>query len=302
MFGKRAKAKDDGPEYHDEEPQLPAAVPRNGHKGMAGRVACLCGSAEMPGAALLVARAAQRAGAGLVAMGGLDARVLDLLPLAAPEAVLQDLSGATPEAAVDAWLAREAHARLVGPGLGDNERTRALVERVLARCGDEPLVLDADALNALAGRLANLRLRRAPIVLTPHPGEAARLLGRAVLDDERGRNEAVREIALKSGAIAVLKGAGTLVSDGTRVWKCDHGNPGMATAGSGDVLAGILVAYAARARALEQRDYGAFEAACAAVYMHALAGDEAATSKGERALIASDLIDELPDVQDYNEP
>ena len=89
MFGKRAKTKDDEPEYYDEEPQLPAAVPRNGHKGMAGRVACLCGSAEMPGAALLVARAAQRAGAGLVAMGGLDARVLDLLPLAAPEAVLQ---------------------------------------------------------------------------------------------------------------------------------------------------------------------------------------------------------------------
>ncbi|TAJ07711.1 MAG: NAD(P)H-hydrate dehydratase [Planctomycetota bacterium] len=309
MFGKRAKQEreEESPEYADYEPALPPALSDDGHKGLAGRVACLCGSGEMPGAALLVARAAQRAGAGLVTMGCLHPRLLDALPLAAPEAVLHDLvahagpvEGAAAGAA-DAWLAREAHARLCGPGLGSGDFTRALVEHIVARCGPEPLVLDADALNVYAGRLAELRRRRAPTVLTPHPGEAARLLGRAVASGERERYDAARELASRSGAVVVLKGAGTLVADESRVWQCEDGNAGMATAGAGDVLAGILAAYAARAVALEDAEYTAFDAACAAVWMHALAGDEAASSHGERALIASDLIDELAGVQDFNE-
>lgn len=301
MFGKRDE--DEGPEYSDYEPSLPPALAADAHKGLAGRVACLCGSAEMPGAALLVARAAQRAGAGLVTMGCLHPRLLDALPIAAPEAILLDLTAhaAQPQAAADAWLAREAHARLCGPGLGASEFTRALVERIVGSAGAQPLVLDADALNVYAGRLAELRLRRAPTVLTPHPGEAARLLGRAVASGEQGRYDAARELASRSGAVVVLKGAGTLVADESRVWRCDEGNAGMATAGAGDVLAGILAAYAARAVALEEGEYTAFDAACAAVWMHALAGDEAASSQGERALIASDLIDELAGVQDCNE-
>lgn len=301
MFGKREK--DEGPEYSDYEPVLPPALAADAHKGLAGRVACLCGSAEMPGAALLVARAAQRAGAGLVTMGCLHPRLLDALPIAAPEAVLQDLvaHAGSAQAAADAWLAREAHARVCGPGLGGGDFTRALVERIVARAGAEPLVLDADALNVYAGRLAELRQRRAPTVLTPHPGEAARLLGRAVASDEQQRFDAARELASRSGAIVVLKGAGTLVADESRIWQCEDGNAGMATAGAGDVLAGILAAYAARAVALAETEYTAFDAACAAVWMHALAGDEAASSHGERALIASDLIDELAGVQDFNE-
>jgi NAD(P)H-hydrate epimerase len=301
MFGKREK--DVGPEYSDYEPTLPPALAEDGHKGLAGRVACLCGSGEMPGAALLVARAAQRAGAGLVTMGCLHARVLDALPIAAPEAVLHDLvaHAGSASAAAEAWLARDAHARVCGPGLGPGDFTRALVERIVARCGPQPLVLDADALNVYAGRLAELRARRAPTVLTPHPGEAARLLGRALSSAERERFDAARELASRSGAIVVLKGAGTLVADGTRVWRCDDGNAGMATAGAGDVLAGILGAYAARAVALEAADYTAFDAACAAVWMHALAGDEVETEKGARGLIATDLIDALAGVQDFNE-
>jgi NAD(P)H-hydrate epimerase len=306
MFGMRSKqpsGEREPPEYDDYEPRLPPALPLNAHKGLAGRVACLCGSAEMPGAALLVARAAQRAGAGLVSMACLDARLLDLVPLAAPEAVLQDLCGqaSAPAFAIEAWLARPAHARLVGPGLGLSDRTREVVEALLERAGTEPLVLDADALNIFAGRLAELRRRRAPTVLTPHPGEASRLLGRVVPDDEHGRLACVRELAERSGAVVVLKGAGTVVCDGTRVWKCTDGNPGLATAGSGDVLAGILVAYAARAQALGTAEYGAFDAACAAVWMHALCGDEVESERGQRGLIASDLIDELPSVQEFNE-
>lgn len=286
-----------------EAPRPPPALPRAAHKGDAGRVVCLAGSAGMPGAAILVARAAQRAGAGLVAMGCLDAALLTILPPAAPEAVLLDLcevfelGGRVRPGAAGRLLARAPHGVLLGPGLGDDARTRAVLALVLAEV-QVPLVLDADALNALAGEPERLRAARAPCILTPHPGEAARLLGRRLSDGADGRSAAARELAERSGAIVCLKGASTLVAEpGGGLFVNSTGNPGLASAGTGDVLAGILVAYVALTRSQPGAEWTPLAAARAAVHVHGLAGDLAAARLGERALIASDLVRELAAAQ-----
>ncbi len=292
----------------DSRPNPPPRLPREAHKGDAGRVLCLAGSAAMPGAAILCARAAQRAGAGLVAVGCLDAVLLGVLPVAAPEAVLVDLSGRfelggrVHAGAAEALLARAPHAVLLGPGLGDDARTRALLALVLAAV-EVPLVLDADALNALDGEPERLRAGRIPLVLTPHPGEAERLLARTIPRDAEGRTRAARELSERSGAIVCLKGHGTVVAEpGGGTWVNATGNPGMATAGAGDVLAGILVAYLALVGSSPGHDWTPLAAARAAVYVHGLAGDLAAERLGRRALIASDLVDELPAAQRRFEP
>jgi hydroxyethylthiazole kinase-like uncharacterized protein yjeF len=226
-----------------------------------------------------------------------------VLPPAAPEAVLVDLceafelGGRVRPGAAERLRARAPHAVLVGPGLGDDARTRALLALVLATF-EVPLVLDADALNALEGEPERLRTARAPLVLTPHPGEAARLLGRALPADDAGRAEAARELVRRSGALVCLKGHGTVVAEpGGATWRNPSGNAGMATAGAGDVLAGILVAYLALVRAGADPAWTPAAAARAAVYVHGLAGDLAAEARGERALIASDLIEALPAAQ-----
>lgn len=283
--------------------RLPPALPRDAHKGQAGRVLCVCGSREMPGAAILVVRAAQRAGAGLVQLACLDPELLALVPVAAPEAVLLELSAARPAAAAERVLAQRADALVVGPGLGNDARARAFVEALLERgqrAGPQAtpaLVIDADGLNALAGAPQALAQWPVELALTPHPGEAARLLGRVLGSSDGARASAARELAGLSGGACVLKGASTCVAAGARCERETRGNPGMATAGSGDVLAGVLGAYLARARAQAARGYGAFEAARAAVHVHARAGDLAAHELGERGLIASDLIEWLPRAQ-----
>lgn len=284
-------------------PSPPPRLAVTAHKGDAGRVLCLAGSACMPGAAILVARAAQRAGAGLVAMGCLDASLLTLLPTAAPEAVLVDLcesfelAGRARTGAAARMLARQPHAVLLGPGLGADERTGAVVALALATF-EVPLVLDADALNVLAGEPERLRAVRAARVLTPHPGEAARLLGRELPSDAAGRAAAARELCERSGAVVCLKGHATVVVEpGGGTFVNATGNAGLATAGSGDVLAGILVAYLALVRSLPESSWTPLAAARAAVHVHGLAGDLAAERLGARALIASDLIDELPAAQ-----
>ncbi|MEQ1894900.1 MAG: NAD(P)H-hydrate dehydratase, partial [Planctomycetota bacterium] len=191
-------------------PALPPPLAPDAHKGEAGTVLALSGCETMPGAALLAARAAQRGGAGLVAQGCLDANLLLLVPLAAPEAVLVDLSecfdrsGRVLADARARLLERRATSVLVGPGLGGGARTRALVELALELfC--VPLVLDADALNVFAGEPERLRAARAPLVLTPHPGEAARLLGRRVGRASAERVAAARELAQRTGALVCLR-------------------------------------------------------------------------------------------------
>jgi hydroxyethylthiazole kinase-like uncharacterized protein yjeF len=276
-------------------PKAPPALGPAAHKGVAGRLLCVAGSDTMPGAALLAVRAAQRGGAGLVALATASEGLQRALPVAAPEAVLVDLGG---EPAVSARALTQQlssgvdRARLVGPGLGTDVRARALLDAVLRLGG--PLVIDADGLNLLAGRPERLRGMAGPIVLTPHPGEMARLLGREIPADPAGRAQAARELAQRSAAVCVLKGAATVVLDTTggteRLWTNSTGNPGMATAGSGDVLTGLLGAFLLGLGS----GFDAFDAACAAVWAHGRAGDLAAARLGRRALIASDLIDALP--------
>lgn len=247
----------------------------------------------MPGAAVLVARGAQRAGAGLVALACLEPGLKTILPIAVPEAVLVDLVGRSPAA----LSGRDDHVRVVGPGLGNSQRTRDLLRGLLADGFAGAWVVDADALNVLEGEIELLASRGGPLVLTPHPGEAARLLGREIPRDDAGRALAATEISRRARAICCLKGHRTVVAEGERVYVNLTGNPGMATAGAGDVLAGILGAYLAPCAHGDLPSWTPFDAAASAVHVHGLAGDLAAAEVGRRGLVASDLVRFLPAAQ-----
>ena len=284
-----------------DESYVPPAAPalaEDAHKGTAGRLLCIAGCAEMPGAAILVVRAAHRAGAGRVTLTCLDGEMLAVIPAASPETVLLDLSSAElalGEGDLPGVPASPAfHARVVGPGLGDTARTASVLALTLeaSRAG-VPQVFDADALNALGSSPETLASASGPTVVTPHAGEAARLLGRDVPPAAEGRVRAARELAERTGGLAVLKGRGSVVTDGERVYVNATGNPGMATAGSGDVLSGILGAYLAATGP----GFDVFDAVAAAVRVHGVAGDLAAAELGERAVVASDLVAFLPAAQ-----
>ena len=280
------------------EPALvpPPELPADAHKGNAGRLLCLCGSPTMPGAANLVVRAAQRAGCGLVTLGVFQRELVGMITPASPETVFLDLSRSKDLYAgrLPAEIVHHRHdARVAGPGLGQGGQTRELVRRLIGDAFPGPLVLDADALNVVAGSPEALAEHAAPLVLTPHPGEAERLLERSIPAQEDGRVACAVELAHLTRGICVLKGARTVVSDGQRHWVNSTGNPGLATAGTGDVLAGILGAYLAAAVQRGAGRFGPFEAACAAVWVHGLAGDLAARELGQAAVIASDLVANL---------
>jgi len=277
-------------------PSLPAPLARDVHKGDAGRVTLLAGSAgdgkrPMPGAAVLCVRGALRGGAGLVTALTLDPRLWSVVATSVPEALLASVDGGEGTVARVAFeLERRSddRARAIGPGLGRGSAVRGLVEAFL-RDGTRPLVVDADGLNAFAGRPEDLARRDgAPLVLTPHPGEAARLLERSIEGGAQARREAAVELATRSNGVCVLKGADTVVADAARAWVCELGNPGMATGGAGDVLTGLVTALLAQVG-----PDGVFDAVRAAVWVHARAGDLAAARVGRRALIASDLVEHL---------
>jgi hydroxyethylthiazole kinase-like uncharacterized protein yjeF len=248
--------------------------PRNFHKGMAGSVAILGGASGMAGAALLAGRAALKLGAGRVYVGMLD-QTLALDP-GAPELMLRHADDA---------LGLDLEALVIGPGLGDGERAETLLGAGLS--SELPCVLDADALNLLAGHLDWLRAHAGPVVLTPHPGEFARLLGCDTAAVQAQRQGLAARFALEHGVVLALKGHGTVVTDGQRRYVNTTGNPGMATGGTGDVLAGLI-------GALLGQGLEAFEAAQLGVYLHGLAGDLARDEGGEVSLIASDLLAALP--------
>ncbi|MEZ4472139.1 MAG: NAD(P)H-hydrate dehydratase [bacterium] len=261
------------------------------HKGDLGHVLAVAGSPGRTGAARLVVEAAQRAGAGLVTVA-LPSAAHPLLAPALCEAMYLDaFPGTDVEAAAAALLAEIAtrDAVVLGPGMPTTpfagEVLRALLPR-LAR----PAVLDADALNHLGPRPEQLRGLPA-LVITPHPGEAARLLGSTAAQVQADRLGAATTLAERTGAVTVLKGAHTLVaSPGGSLALCPAGNPGMATAGMGDVLAGVIGALLARGLDPEA-------AARAGVLWHARAGDRARAHRGEGALIARDVVDALAEVE-----
>ena len=246
----------------------------------------------MPGAAALAGRGSLRAGAGLLTIACQDRALMSILPASIPEATYLDLDGKS----ITALLADRADDVIVcGPGLGTTAGVRDLVEELI-RSFTGRIVLDADALNVLE-RPEQLADACAELVLTPHPGEASLLLGRALSSEPEARRDAALELARRAGAVVCLKGAGTVVTDGERVEVNETGNPGMATAGSGDVLAGVCAAYLAAAQGEGPEGFDALRAARAAVYVHGLAGDLAAAALGERAVTASDLVEHLGPAQ-----
>ena len=277
-------------EASDVAPLFPRR-PRDVHKGTYGHLLVLAGSVGKTGAAALCARAALRSGVGLVTVGTaasaqptVAALSLEAMTEPLPETPARSLAMKAREPIVGLAEARAALA--IGPGLGLDDETRALA-RVLVSTLPRPMVVDADALTALADHLDVLRGAHAARVLTPHPGEMARLLGGAVADVQADRVGAARAFATTHGVHLVLKGARTLIAapDG-RVLINPTGNAGMASGGTGDVLTGIL-------GALLARGIDAAQAAPAGVYLHGVAGDIAAERVGEEALIAGDIIDAL---------
>ena len=274
-------------------PKAPPTLAKDAHKGDAGRVLVVAGSTTMPGAAILAGRGALRAGAGLVTIACQDHELLRVLPAAIPEAIYLDLDGK----AITALLSERSDDAIVcGPGLGVAPGVRELVEGlVLSYSGN--VVLDADALNVVAPEPERLAGASGRLVLTPHPGEAGRLLGREISRDPEDRRDAAMELARRAEAVVCLKGAGTVVTDGERIEENEPGNPGLATAGSGDVLAGVCAAYLACSRICASPEFDVLRAARAAVHVHGLAGDLAAEALGERSVTASDLLDHLSAAQ-----
>jgi NAD(P)H-hydrate epimerase len=258
------------------EPRTLPPRRRDAHKGNCGHVLAIGGDSGTAGAIRLCGEAALRAGAGKVSVATQPEQLV-ALNSARPELMAHAING--PQALEP--LLQQASVLAVGPGLGQRAWGHALW--LTALDADRPLVLDADGLNLLAKEPRRFSLST---VLTPHPGEAARLLGSTAAAVEADRFAAVRALARQFNAVVVLKGAGSLIADPDgRLDVCPWGNPGMASGGMGDLLTGIVAA-------LMAQGCSAWEAACLGVGLHARAGDRAARD-GERGLLATDLLGPL---------
>lgn len=258
-----------------------------GHKGNFGKVLCVCGSVGYTGAPIFASRAAVRTGAGLVFLAVPKSvwpvaavKSDEAMPFPLPETADGKLSLLAEESIRQ--RASDCDAVLIGCGLGRDWQTDALVRNLLSI--KKPLVLDADGLNALGQSVELLQKRTAPTVLTPHEGEFLRLGG----DLSCGREAAAAAFSRNYGVYLVLKGHHTLVAapDGCMAVN-GTGNSGMAKGGSGDVLAGMLLS-------LLGQGCEAYDACCAAVWLHGRAGDLAAADKGERGMTPTDLLEQIP--------
>ncbi len=265
---------------------------RDAHKGSFGHLLVVAGSPGKTGAALLAARGALRVGTGLVSV----ATPYNLVPIVQAqlsEAMCipsaESLEGTLGPGSDDELLKASGgmNACIIGPGLSTHAETIQVVRNLIQRL-TIPLVIDADALNALVGSLDILKKAKAPVVMTPHPGEMARLLGAASTDVQKDRVGCAMAFAKKYKVTLALKGAGTVIAtpDG-RVFINSTGNPGMATGGTGDALTGMI-------GGLLAQGYTASPAACLSVYLHGRAGDLAAEEKGEMGMLAGDLIEKIP--------
>ena len=273
--------------------ELAGLLPRRhpaSHKGDFGHVLVVAGSPGKSGAAILAARAAVRAGAGLVTVA-VPAPLLTAVELGSVESMTLPLTadeeGRLRPDAVDGLLADPRWTVMaVGPGLGIGGDTPEAVRR-LARHSPLPMVLDADGINAFAGGAEALRERTAPTVVTPHPGELARLLGTTTANVGEDRLAAAREAAQRTGAVVVLKGHLSIVAspDGPTAVN-PTGNPGLASGGAGDVLTGLVAA-------LLGQGLAPYDAACLGVYLHGLAADLLA-AEGGVAIAAGDLVMAMP--------
>jgi NAD(P)H-hydrate epimerase len=287
-------------------PSLPVLPQRRvtSHKGEYGRALLVGGSRGMSGAIGLAGLAALRSGAGLVTLAVPDV-CLDTVASYEPSymtlALESDAGGRIAGASKGAIQheAGQASCCACGPGIGRSPQLNELVG-LMYESLRQPVVVDADGLNALASDASCLPRPGGPRILTPHPGEFRRLVGNERLSPEACRTRAV-ELAGQCGVTVVLKGHRTLVTDGQQVLENSTGNPGMATGGSGDVLTGVITA-------LVGQGLSPLEAAHLGVYVHGLAGDLAAGQLGQTSLVASDLVRWLPaaflkiDTQSESEP
>jgi NAD(P)H-hydrate epimerase len=269
---------------------------KNAHKGSFGHILLLAGSARFSGAAVLCAKAAMRAGAGLVTLGipkSLNTAIIKIKPaevMTLPLAQTKEVTLSLRALKKICDFIKHVDVLVIGPGLTQNKSTQGLVRKVISKI-DKSMVIDADGLNALIGHLDILRrtpyaVRRT--ILTPHPGEMARLLGSSVARIHNKRKETAQKFAKDYGLTLVLKGHRTIVADHQKhLFINTTGNPGMASAGSGDVLSGIIAAFLGQGLL-------PFAAAKYAVFLHGLAGDLAAKEKTQLGMIASDIIEKIP--------
>ena len=246
------------------------------NKGSYGRALVVGGALNMAGAVLLAASAAYRTGCGLVQILS-DEGNRNILQSGLPEALFLPWQQ---EDGLQTALTK-AEAAAIGPGLGTSSQADLLLKRILD-IREGPLVLDADALNLLAVRPDVLRKTKAQVIITPHPGEMARLTGKEIGQILDHLVETAMEFAGRYDVICVLKDAGTVVTDGKQLYINSTGNPGMSTGGSGDVLTGIICSLLAQGMK-------PYDAACLGVYLHGLAGDEAAGRQGIRGMTAGDI-------------
>jgi NAD(P)H-hydrate epimerase len=271
-----------------------APRPPDSNKGSFGHVLVLGGSLGKAGAAVMAGIAVLRAGAGLSTVATVKSALATVAGFH-PELMTEPL-----EETDQGTLSMQAYERVekladkmtvlaIGPGISRHPETSELVRQLVER-SDQPIVLDADGLNAFAGEAARLHGEGRLLVITPHPGEMARLLECSIAEVQRDRVQTARSFAREHNLIVVLKGHRTLIAEpGGEVWVNPTGNPGMATGGTGDVLTGITAGLVA------QNPQRVFEAVIAAVYLHGLAGDVGCESMGEQSLIATDLIAALPE-------
>jgi NAD(P)H-hydrate epimerase len=272
---------------------IPKLKPRakNAHKGDFGKICIIAGSIGMSGSAALAGRAALRAGAGLVRVATPKSAlpiVASIEPCFTTVALPEDSSGRTAAGAINTILnlIPDNDAFAFGPGVGISQGVRSVLQKLLAQQGLR-LVIDADGLNNLSMINDWPENKKAEVILTPHPGEMKRLWTGLFREPEPAdRRELATRFAKKTGVIVVLKGAGTVVTDGEKVYVNNTGNPGMATAGTGDVLTGVITA-------LMGQGLSNFDAAVLGVYVHGLAGDVAAKKTGQVSLIATDVIEAL---------
>ncbi|HHW49365.1 MAG TPA: NAD(P)H-hydrate dehydratase [Clostridiaceae bacterium] len=283
--------------YMLDEEMVSAVLPlrrKNTNKGDYGRVLILTGSTGMTGSGCLAARAALRSGAGLVYLG-VPKTLAHLYGAGAIEAItlpLEDCSMGSLSSKCIGQVEKFMSGKdviAVGPGLSVSDDIFEVMEYIIST-SEAPLVLDADALNAVSRDVSIFGKLKAEAVITPHPGEFSRLAGISIGDVQKNRIEVARDFARKWKVITVLKGSRTVVAgpDGT-VYINTTGNPGMATAGAGDVLTGVIAA-------LIGQGVKPLSAAAAGVYIHGLAGDLAALETGEISLVAGDIATHLPDV------
>ncbi len=278
------------------------------HKGDYGRALVIAGSLGLTGAAYLCAKSTLRSGAGLVTLGipkslnpAMEVKLTCVMTLPLPETESGTFSKTAKKEIIE--FAKKFNVCIIGPGLSLNQDTRALTAGLLKDL-EIPIVLDADGINAIAGNLNLLREAKNDVVITPHPGELAGLMGlkssaAVQADRQKTAKEFIEDVYRDEGenkdnstrkreTVLVLKGHKTIVINKNNLYINNTGNPGMASGGSGDVLSGII-------GALIAQGYAAFEAAQLGVYIHGLAGDIAAKKRGEISMIATDIIECLPE-------